>query len=227
MFGQYLISGAIDNGHSSAGSYADMRIRMRVSSKCLLALIALICVVVGRWAQNGREQRDIVAAIRALNGTVTYYFERTDQIDPKRKPEPPSPAWLRRVFGVDFFHAVMSVSLNGSDVTDESLPHLERLTHLESIELRNTAISELAAPKLRNPTIIGFFIDGGSIGDADLKWVGAMHQLEFVRLSQAPITTDICLVGTQVTKRGVSELHRCTGAGITWDGEYIAPARTR
>ena len=207
---------------------------MRLSLKCLLGFIAIVFAVVAHWAEKGREQRDIVAAIRALNGTVVYYFEWTDFISAEGKPEPSSPAWLRLMFGVDFFHSVMSVSLSGSNVTDESLPHLERLMHLESITLRNTAITSRAAEKLRNASVIGLFIDGGALGDADLAWIGAMRQLRFLQVTRAQITdrslpnlyrlghgVEILIGGTGVTKEGLMELHRRTGAGITWDEGYI------
>ncbi len=149
---------------------------LRVSLRSLVVLILVIGGYLGWIVHTARVQRDAVAAIRKLEGTVRYDWERKDGLNrPNAKPW--WPRWLVDSFGIDYFGHVTQVrvvavhelseaeliqishltqleelDLHRSPVTDARLAHLEGLTDLQSLILFHTPISDAGLVHLRKLT---------------------------------------------------------------------------
>lgn len=127
---------------------------------CTLSVIYII--------ERAHTQRTAVRAIEDLGGSVMYDFELQGQA------EPPGPRWLRALIGDDYFARVEEVMLwnpatvdadlapvydlthvkklylHGVDISDTSVPSLERMHSLERLSLWNTTISDEAKARLRH-----------------------------------------------------------------------------
>jgi hypothetical protein len=143
-----------------------MPISVRSQNKLRPAWYALACLALfgcgSAWvplAQRAAGQRAAVRAIEDLGGDITYDFELLGNA------EPPGPRWLRAWIGDDYFRRVTSVAfwdphttdehlrilttlnrvrrvyLDGTQVTDAGLVHLEHLTDLELLSLRSTHVT--------------------------------------------------------------------------------------
>lgn len=135
--------------------------------RTLFVLITVACVLLG-WHVNGAwKQRAAVAAIRELGGRWAYDYEiyQTDNLFSPPKGEPPGPAWLRDLIGIDFFTDVVRVDCGGKQIKNvkllAELPRLRRLdlsstnvndvtslgklTNLHILELRDTQVSDVAS----------------------------------------------------------------------------------
>src|SRR5438132_11970797 len=80
-----------------------------------LLIFTLICAVASAWLVRKRDQkrkeRDAVAALIKLGGTVWYDYQAGNP-----KATPPGPGWLRAILGENFFGEVRFVAfpINGS-----------------------------------------------------------------------------------------------------------------
>ena len=120
----------------------------------MLVLSVLLGLVA--WKTNrARNQREIVAWVHELGGTVTY--------------ETRGPQWLRNWLGRDFFDDVAEVHLRRNVVSDLSplanltklvwldlaltqvsdVTPLAKLTKLEELDLEDTQVSEQAMDQLK------------------------------------------------------------------------------
>ena len=86
------------------------RWRFQFSIRSLLVLPVIVAIL-GSWLaverKQATQQRDAVAAIRELGGHVMYdYQDRAEREE--HDPDPPGPAWARKLLGVDFFADVVS-----------------------------------------------------------------------------------------------------------------------
>lgn len=121
------------------------------SLRTLFILLTLFAVWTATIVNRAREQREAVKAIRELGGKVSYdwqlrYLPGTTNL--RIEPEPPGPAWLRRVVGGDFFQEVRVVNFfwrlggwyqpnpigepSDSDVL-RAIPYLQRLKGLKDV----------------------------------------------------------------------------------------------
>ncbi len=147
---------------------------LRLSLRSLLVVVLVIGGWLGWIVHKARVQRDAVVAIRKLQGTVRYDWERKDgRTISNGKPWPPK--WLLDQFGIDYFGHVTQVrvvavhelsdaeliqisqlagleelDLHRSPVTDASLAHLEGLTDLQSLTLFHTDLTDAGLMRLKN-----------------------------------------------------------------------------
>ena len=120
-----------------------------------------------RLTQRAVSQRAAVEGIEDLGGSIMYDFELQNMA------HPPGPQWLRVCIGDDYFmrvttvmlwdpettdedleilrslHQVKRVYLDGTQVTDAGLVHLQHFTDLEYLSLRETPVTEEAKERLR------------------------------------------------------------------------------
>lgn len=78
---------------------------LQFSLRGFLVVLTTGCLWLGWKVERAREQREAVAAIKELGGTVYYDWE----IDTGGKPR--GPAWLRRLIGDEHFQKVQMVNL--------------------------------------------------------------------------------------------------------------------
>ena len=165
------------------------RWRFQFSIRSLLVLTVAVALPFSWLAvemKAAREQHDAVAAIWGLRGSVVYDWQ--DPIwgtvgdggqgfmlacTPLLDAHPPGPAWLRNLLGDDYFGQVEIVDLSetqvaddgleriqrlsqtrilylgGSKVTDAGLAHLAGLTQLEELYLGGTQVTDQGAMRLR------------------------------------------------------------------------------
>ena len=155
-----------------------------------VAIVFLIVIVGGiywlRWSAGA--QRDAVAAIKEARGRVGYEWDDLDAVDVRivnSRPslldwlpswtwtggasddgEPPAPAWLISLLGVDCFGDVVSVSLPRR-ARDNLLPRVGRLAHLKTLRL-----------------------DGSTVTDQGMKTLGGLARLESLTLVRSRIGKD-------------------------------------
>ena len=119
----------------------------RVSLRSLLVVTTAFCVWLGMKVTNAERQKEAVAWVKKLGGTVIYeheYRSISDMLSGKT-PRLRGPKWLRDTVGEDLFVTPFSVQILDSPVGDLSqLKYLPMLRHLSLRIERDTDISPLA-----------------------------------------------------------------------------------
>jgi len=112
----------------------------------LLLVMTLFAVWLGWRTDRAHRQRRAVAALRALGGEVAYFH---GGLMGPNDPQPPGPAWLRNLIGVDFFDKVVAVSFEQGAVGDEDLRYLEDLPDLVRLVIASPEVTDAgnAAPR--------------------------------------------------------------------------------
>ena len=158
----------------------------------LLANVAM-ALFFPRW-KAARQQRDAVAADRAMGGFVFYDYEISAVRSCASTAAPPGPAWARRLLGDDFFADAVWIN-------DDA--------YVETMYCGSTP----SWP--RYP---------GRITDAWLKPIGKLPRLEVLRIGYSQVTDagmrdlegltnlrELDLSGTRVTDAGLEHLKGLTG----------------
>jgi hypothetical protein len=175
-----------------------LRLRFQYSLSSLLLLtvvVAILCSWLATETMWARAQRAAVEALRAAGGTVEYDFE---VLPNNRRALPPSPVWLRKMFGIDFFADVRSVDLAHSEITDTRLASLQALRGLQTLWLPSTAITDAGLVHLEGLSELeSLDLYHTQITDAGLVHLQALHRLEW-----------LWLYGTKVSKQGVHRLQQ-------------------
>jgi hypothetical protein len=85
--------------------------------------------------------------------------------------------------------ALKYADLDRAQISDESLTNLLALTHIWSLELRDTGVSDKALEVIeRIPTIGYLLLDGARITDAGLDHLVRLKELSYLSLSRTAIT---------------------------------------
>ena len=163
-----------------------------------MLIFTLICAVGSAWVAHRMEQkrreREAIEAIGKLGGSVWYDYQRV------AGGEPPGPAWLRKLFGEDFFSEVDGVLLDESDVTVAGLLNVKRWARLGGLTLWEGSITDAGLANVKGLAHLRVLsLWEGSITDAGLANVRGLAQLQ--RLD---------LTGTQVTDAGLANLKGLT-----------------
>jgi hypothetical protein len=132
-----------------------------------------------------RSERRLAAAetIIKAGGWVNYDYQVP--ANGGRSAKPPGPAWLRTLFGDNFF-------VNAIDAAIPNRAALEQLGELNS--LRRVYVENLAAsgdsfePLCNLNQVQELYLDGSSIGDNELHYVCDLHQLRYLHIGRTPIT---------------------------------------
>ncbi len=204
--------------------------RFRFGLTSLLLLVLMIGSGLGWIMLGAREQRDLVARIRSIGGSVGYEGERNrtspDQVVAHRL----WPTWLVRRLGPDYFHGVIHVNLLIADpdkVDGDLLARISRLRSLKTLDLCEGSrikdedladlgrLADLEELWLRGPTIRGgvlksishcrklrkLYIEGIHLTDDDLAHLSGLTSLR-----------DLGLFGVRaITDEGLAHLANLTG----------------
>jgi hypothetical protein len=159
-----------------------------------LFVFTTLCAVACSWLavkmQQARKQREAVEAIQKLGGEVKYDYQETTILN----PQPPGPAWLRKLFGDDFFATVTSVRLS----SDANLGDLKGLTDVRALFLSNIWVTDAGLENLTGMTqLITLFLDDTQVTDAGLEHLKGLTQLQMLYVGN-----------TQVTEAGVTKLRQ-------------------
>jgi hypothetical protein len=224
------------------------RRRLQYSLRSLL-LFVLLANAAMAWffprLRAARQQREAVAAIRAVGAEITYDYEVGDATRRRAgarasPPTPPGAAWARRLLGDDFFADVVKVGYRSppfrtgrgpNPITDGCLEQVAKLPRLRVLDLEASGVSdeglkaviglrELRELKLAHtPTT-----------DRGLTYVGKIAQLEALDLDLTRVTDAgleelaqlrhlryLRLLCTATTPEGVARLQRAMpGCQILW-----------
>jgi hypothetical protein len=152
----------------------------------LLGLVTVLCLVLGLWVQQSERQRRAVAALRSLGGS--FYYGNNPFI------ETPIGAWLRKRLGSDYFMHVVAVDLDGTQVSDAGLEHLNGLTGLHDLSLRDTHVSNAGLVHLKDLTALKrLSLDNTQVSDTGLAHLKGLTALQGLYL----INTDVSGAGLE------------------------------
>ena len=155
----------------------------------LLVLIVLIAACLGWVVHRARAQRDAVAAILKLQGTVKYDWERKDARNlPNGKPW--WPGWLVNLFGIDYFAHVTQVRLVAvHELTDTELIHISNLSGLEELDLHRSPVTDARLGYLEGLTDLqSLTLFHTPITDTGLAHLKGMHRLRMLSIENTNVT---------------------------------------
>lgn len=169
------------------------RRRFRFSLRTLLLLVA-ICSVGFGWLgykmRQASQQWEAVRAMQKSEFTVFYDYEFDTDGNHNYRTIPPTPAWLRKLFGDDFFANVAGVGLKDRPVTDADFAHLQELTHLKILELTNAEITNGRLTYLRGMSQLQALSlsKNSQITDDGVAIIQKLKQLKRLFLSETHVT---------------------------------------
>src|SRR5579883_2352108 len=197
--------------------------RLRFTVRLLLGLVVVLGCGLGWIAHKARTQRQAVARIKQLGGSVLYDFQEV-RGGASSSTEPRGPRWLRRLIGDELFQEVVRVQLNGLDLRGADLTCLGDFPGLKTLNLTCTDIgddglAQLGQLKLDRLRVL-WLADTG-ISDAGLARLAALGGLENLDVAYNPVTDaglksfrrlgnleELSLVRTPVEGPGLADLHR-------------------
>ena len=156
-------------------------------------LIFLLLASIGMaWSAQwraARQQRDAVAAIRALGGRLPMTTEADYVASRANGPSvPPGPAWALAPLGEDFFADVVAVHVSrlliggpprSVPITDAWLEHIGKLSRLEVLDLKDSCVSDAGLKQIQRLTRLRRLdLRRDGITDAGLVPIGKLTRLE-------------------------------------------------
>jgi internalin A len=171
---------------------------LRLSLRGLIVLVLGIGGWLGWMVHRARVQRNAVAALQKIDGTVQYDWERKDgRSFPNGKPW--GPRWLVDRIGIDYFGYVTQVRLVAThQLSDAELIHISHLSRLEELDLHRSPVTDARLTHLEGLAdlqSLRLFHTGVSDG-------GLVHLRGLARLR------NLSIENTKVTDTGVRELQR-------------------
>jgi Leucine-rich repeat (LRR) protein len=177
----------------------------RFSLRTLLVLVTIASVGLG-WlglkVRQAQREREVVEAIKKLNGIAWYDYQFDSDDSLTDSPTPPGPAWLRKLVGDNFFANVAYCRfLLDSEVTDAELIHLEGLNRLRWLDIGNTKITDAGLVYLQGLTQLKCLdLAGTQLTDAGLVHLQGLNRLERLTIYNTQVT-DAGLVHLQGLKK--------------------------
>jgi hypothetical protein len=202
---------------------------VRFSLRALLILFTVVTLWLGWWFNRTTEQRQAARAIQAVAGQVFYDFDTPIKNTFTGSGTSRVPRRLVDWLGVDTFHSVACVDLDGPKVTDASLERLGAFPRLRHLYLGNTNVSSDGLRHLASLTKLErVVIKSNQLDQVGLGHLARLPNLTDLEIHFSPQVTDraiaalegathlrrLWLYETQVTKLGVARLRkalpRCT-----------------
>lgn len=229
----------------------------RFSLRTLFVLVTVLCVWLGFKVNSAHRQKEAVAMLRNAGAEIAYDYQMVPvpppappmvlmhpggkMFDPNQLP--PSPPWLRKFLGDEYFHAVVGVKLSpaqpgikksdldalgklpevcrfsltgtGPSIGDKDLTVLGQLPKLEELHLDNAHIDGSCLALLPAPgRLTALSLAGTDTDDATLEQVERMPMLNYLYLSR-----------TRITDAGLARLHNLQSLEILeLDGTNITDA---
>jgi hypothetical protein len=201
---------------TTSATLAPKRRWFRYSLRTFFVIITVLCLWLGAKLNAARQQQRAVEAVRGLGGNVKYDFE-DGRISPLLEPP-----WLMTLLGPDFFHDVVSITIdggrNGHEDFGRILPQLRQLPRLRFLELNSGTLrdddlqylSELkdldylhllannqidggGFKRLANLTTLGkLFVNGNPISDHGLESIAVLPNITSLGLNGTKVT-DACI----------------------------------
>ena len=144
--------GLLAAGSSMTIEHPKRRRHFQFTLRTLLVAILVLSLPLSWFAvrmEKAKKQREAVAAIERLHGTVAYDWSI---VPPGTVASKPASTWLRTLLGNDFFDKVVEVEFWDPWVTDADLKHLEVLTDLQLLCIFSEHVTDAGLPHLENLT---------------------------------------------------------------------------
>lgn len=168
----------------------------------VVVLLAIPCSWFSEKMQQARRQRETVRTLREGRADVFYDYECSSI----PKVQPPVPAWLLKVLGVDFFCDAVAVYGYGGNFGDQQAASLAGLISLRLLLLGRTQITDAGLEHLKGLTgLIVLDLEDTEVTDAGVKHLKDLTNLEWLFLG-----------GTQVTDHGLGHLQGLTRLGLLY-----------
>lgn len=182
-------------------SYKNL-IRFRLRS--LLVLSAVFSIWLAIHVTSTRHQKEAVKAIQGYGGWVRYDFQYPSGLYSHKDFDPKAgswvPLWALDLLGIDFFHAVVHVSLNYSEDSgtrqendnrsDEALQHLPMLPKLRTLLLQDTQVTDSSMLHIGQLTNLENLLmwDAIRVSDKGTTYLRPLKKLKYIHLSNSQIT---------------------------------------
>ncbi len=196
---------------------------VRFSLRALLILFTVLALWLGWWFNRAAEQRQAAGAINAIAGHVLYDYDAPIKNTFTGSGTSRVPRWLVDWLGVDSFHSVACVDLDGPEVTDASLERLASFPRLRHLYLGNTHVSSDGLRHLASMAKLErIVIKSNQLDHVGLGHLARLPNLTDLEIHFSPQVTDgavaalegatqlrrLWLYETQVTEIGVARLRR-------------------
>ena len=119
------------------------RKRLRVSLAAMMIAVLIVGGGLGWVTHRVRVQREAVAAIFEVGGSVEYDWEF-------KNSKPRGPMWLRRAIGPEYFDTVVGVEANTSKADDALMVQIGRLTDVRALYLQGVSFTDAGLAHLAN-----------------------------------------------------------------------------
>ena len=218
----------------------------RFSLRSMLLLVVVIAIPLAWKVNRARNQRAVVAELRKLNAQIDYYhgyehyYEMEATKGVQRFVPPPGGKWLHDLLGREYFVEVIQVTVDGPQVTDDTLAliaklpeikyvnlnsapgitddglvHFANIHNLEGVTLISDRISSAGLMHLTGLKRLKKLWGAGWITDASLEQISKLNGLELLDIGKVAQITDKGL-------KHIGKLHNlrslCIGTG-GWYGE--------
>ena len=198
----------------------------------MFVLLTLACLWLGWQAKRARDQETAVAAIRGVGGEIEYTYQlviRFSKNGTFDEVQPFAPAWLRNALGEDFFITVCRVSIQNRScgsffvesipvVTDETLKHLKKLAHLESLVIQATPLTESDVEIIAKLSQLKHLsISGPQLSDAGIAHLARLPKLKSLSISGEQLSDE-----TIIALRSFPQLERLSFGGYRMTNEALA-----
>ena len=183
---------------------------LRYSLRSMLLVVLVLSVWLGYKANQAAKQRRAVRTIYELGGQVGYDFAYTEY------RQPPGPAWIHKLLGIDWFNAVVDVDvidftvddhqlaaligdlpdIKHMDLTDttvngEGLEHVASLRQLETLSLGDTHITDANLRHLRRcRALTALWLYRTGITDAGLVHLSGLKNLKYLSVEYTKVTDE-------------------------------------
>jgi hypothetical protein len=159
------------------------RLWFRYNLSTMLALVTVLCMVLGLWVQRAERQRRAVAAICSLKGVIHY---EDDELVTNTAPSIP---WLRELLGNDYFADVYWVSLTDTQISNAGLDHLKGLPGLRVLYLNSMELSDQGLRGLKGLTELEvLYLSNTRVSDAGCEHLKGLAKLKILTLSDTRVT---------------------------------------
>ena len=178
----------------------------RFSLRMLLVVMTVLCVWLGFKVNAARRQKEAVDAITKAGGQVSYDYQMvpvkagtTDDFSIDADASSIYPAWLRHLFGEDYFRSAVNVTFLGGTIPEADLARLADLPDVRSIYFcqLNVSPTGLAAPRHLQDSDLAVFrhlrelrdlnLLSTDINGAGLEFLASLKHLRRLHLTNLPI----------------------------------------
>ncbi len=170
---------------------AKMHRWFRFSVRTLLLVMLAVSLSTAWWANRAKRQKNAVASILKMGGSVAYDYECDAAGNYPLNVEPPGPSWLRDFLGIDYFSRVIGVSVVGDSLADDELKSLESLPDLKKLLVGGPRVTDAALVHLKHMRRLEELqVWGPGVTDAGLMNLQSLRELRTLEFSCCSITDE-------------------------------------